>query len=387
MKRILIEGWRGIHQSLAMVNQYQLAELLTLDGLSLYHRDLPYPFPAWSHAECTSGFPSEIANAIMAIPSPGEEEFDAVYRIGFPIERSSAQTKKVVSFIVSEFGLRDFQFAATSREVAHFCRGDDLIVTPSNWSSMKLTEYGFPADRIRVIPHGVNSDIFNPLSEHERQSIRRDLELSPEDFVFLNLGSLTQEKGIDLLIQAFSEVRWHHANARLLLKDTRGLYGLSLEDFLAKYVDFFGPLAPEVAESIFQVPPSLSLSEMRLLYGAADAYISPYRAEGFNLPVIEAITCGTPVIVTKGGSTDDFCDASTALMIQSDRVANADRDYFDGQRVPGYHLEPNVDSIVEQMERALTEPMAATESFVNGRLQLVERFSWKSAAKQLAAIF
>ncbi|KAJ3024471.1 hypothetical protein HDV00_000914 [Rhizophlyctis rosea] len=42
------------------------------------------------------------------------------------------------------------------------------------------------------------------------------------------------------------------------------------------------------------------------LYNAADCYISPYTAEGFNLPVLEALACGIPVVVTKGGPTDDF---------------------------------------------------------------------------------
>ena len=39
---------------------------------------------------------------------------------------------------------------------------------------------------------------------------------------------------------------------------------------------------------------------------AADVYVSPYHAEGFNLPVLEAVACGIPVVVSAGGSTEDF---------------------------------------------------------------------------------
>ena len=45
---------------------------------------------------------------------------------------------------------------------------------------------------------------------------------------------------------------------------------------------------------------------MNLLYNIADLYISPYRGEGFNMPVLEAMSVGLPVLVSAGGSTDDF---------------------------------------------------------------------------------
>jgi glycosyltransferase involved in cell wall biosynthesis len=53
---------------------------------------------------------------------------------------------------------------------------------------------------------------------------------------------------------------------------------------------------------------------------AADAYVSPYTAEGFNLPVLEAAACGLPVICTRGGSTDDFVSDDFALRIKSTLV-------------------------------------------------------------------
>jgi glycosyltransferase involved in cell wall biosynthesis len=51
---------------------------------------------------------------------------------------------------------------------------------------------------------------------------------------------------------------------------------------------------------------SLSSKELADLMAAADVYLSAYKAEGFNLPVLESMAVGTPVIVTKGGPTDDF---------------------------------------------------------------------------------
>lgn len=385
MRTVLVEGWRHTNQSLAMVNQYQLLELLRIDGLSIFHRDLPYTGPTWGSPENGAGFPPDLATQIDSIPPPPSGPVETLYRIGFPYARSASDAGKIVTFIVTEFGLRSFQFSSRVPVADQFCRDEDLVVTPSNWSKMKLVEYGFPDDKVQVIPHGVNADVFHPLSAEERLGVREELGIAPDEFVFLNIGSLTREKGLDALILAFAEIRRRHARARLLLKDMRGLYGLELEGFLAHHIEHCGPLAEDVLGSIYRVEPSLSLADMRSLYGAADVYVSAYRAEGFNLPVIEAIACGLPVIVSRGGATDDYCDASTALMIECDRIANGDRDYFGGEEIRGYHLEPRVESIIEQMEAALSRNMASSAEFARGRAALLEGFSWQAVTSRLAA--
>tara|TARA_B100000965_G_C19017406_1_gene509470 strand:+ start:55 stop:294 length:240 start_codon:yes stop_codon:yes gene_type:complete len=53
------------------------------------------------------------------------------------------------------------------------------------------------------------------------------------------------------------------------------------------------------------------------LYNITDCYVSPYRAEGFNLTPLEAAASGIPIIVTKGGSTDDYFNSQLGLQIES----------------------------------------------------------------------
>lgn len=384
MKKVLIEGWRGICQSLAMVNQYQVHELLKLQpNLSLSHRDLPFFSQRWAEPGNETGFPLAMTRSIMDIPAPVAEEYDTVYRIGYPFARSRTPAKRVITYIITEFGLSPEAFAPGDAAADKFCSGDDLVVTPSNWSKVRLIDYGFPSGKIHVIPHGVNGDFFFPLSKQERQVFRTDLGVSDENFVFLNLGSLTLNKGVHVLIEAFKRIRQYYENARLVLKDSSPLYGTTALEFIEDHVKLNGPLPAEVVDSIYLVPPSLSLGEMRLLYGGVDMYVSPYHAEGFNLPVIEAIACGTPAIVTDGGPTDDFCDTTTSLKIRSDLIPNKDRDFS----VPGYHLDPHMDSLLEQMQRAISGAMPSGDTFEYGRCQLVERFSWAAGARQLAELF
>ena len=70
---------------------------------------------------------------------------------------------------------------------------------------------------------------------------------------------------------------------------------------------------------IAYITDDLTEQEMASLYAACDVLVHPYRGEGFGLPVIEAMACGLPVIVTAGGSTDDFATDEFAFRIPSVR--------------------------------------------------------------------
>src|SRR5258708_4140835 len=56
-------------------------------------------------------------------------------------------------------------------------------------------------------------------------------------------------------------------------------------------------------------------ADMARLFRTATALVHPYRGEGVALPVLEAMACGTPVVVTRGGATDDFVDASVGALL------------------------------------------------------------------------
>jgi glycosyltransferase involved in cell wall biosynthesis len=289
---------------------------------------------------------------------------------------------KVLTYLITEFGL---DISSDKNEyIDGICSGNKLVVASSQWVIAKLVEFGFSPEKIKLVPHGVNPQIFFPSRPEERSVLRSQLNASPEHFVFLNVGAMTWNKGIDLLLRAFAEIRNTHRHARLVLKDNCKLYGFGVDDVVQKMcVDYPHLMTDEVRSSIVLIKSTLSLPQLRLLYGSADAYVSPYRAEGFNLPVIESIACGTPVIVTSGGPTDDFCDDDTASFINSDQVENRARQIDRA----GFHLEPDVEHLVHQMESAITGRDQYKSSFVDGRSRMLDNFSWEVCTKKLALLF
>jgi len=382
MKHVIVEAWRGINHSIAMANQYQLIELLKMNDVKIYHRDLPYLNPAWNETDNDSGLPSDIKEQIKAIPKPEWGWYDSVYCMQSREDKPRPLADKVITYLITEFGLK----IDTDKNayIESLCHGDNLVVNSSNWVIHKLVEFGFPPEKIVLVPHGVSPEIYFPSTPEEQSIFRPQFNATPDHFVYLNVSAMTWNKGVDLLLRAFAEVRRTHSNARLVLKDNSKLYGYGVDDAVQRVcAEFPDLMTEEVRSSIVLLKSTLSLQQLRILYGSVDAYVSPYRAEGFNLPVIEALACGTPVIVTSGGATDDFCDEDTALFIRSEQIDNKARKI----RESGFHLEPDLQHLIQQMEAAITGQFPEKRAFEAGRFRLLRDYSWEVCTKKLATLF
>jgi glycosyltransferase involved in cell wall biosynthesis len=167
---------------------------------------------------------------------------------------------------------------------------------------------GLDPDLVRVVPHGVDPLRYRP-----------GLEPLPlpgvgPGFRFLFVGGLLWRKGADLLLDAYRAAFTRDDDVTLIVKD----FGRG------------GPYQPQEAEERVRAMaadprgPRVHFMRDRLpdddvprLYASADCLVHPYRGEGYGLTVAEAMACGLPVIVPEGGSTADFCDARTALLVPS----------------------------------------------------------------------
>jgi glycosyltransferase involved in cell wall biosynthesis len=371
-RHVLIEGWRGISHSYALVNQHQMSALLQRPEVTLSHRDLPFFRDHWNVRDNAAGLQPEQQAAIDAVPPPDGRKVDTIYRISFPPRGYGGNAEKIYCFSTLEYRMKPFFYEG--EETRRGYPNDTVkIVTPSNWSKALFVASGTRPEDVIVIPHGIDPDAFRPLPAAERQAIRQRLGLSPDNFAFLNVSSMSAGKGIQTLLAAFSVVNERFPHTRLLLKDQPTLFkpkaSRNLETFRRHHPD-----RPMRGLSI--VSQNVPVAMLRQLYGACDAYVSPYRAEGFNLPPLEAAACGTPIVVTAGGPTDDYAEPSFALKIAS-------KPGFE----PGFGgcLEPIVDSLIDCMERLVTGRTAPID-MNRGSARVRARHAWASIAEQLVAI-
>ena len=382
-KTVLVRGWRDINHSFSLVNQFQLIEMLKRQDLFLFHQDMPYASPAWSPAQNGSGFEPQIAQKIADIPRHQGEEVEVALSISSPFSLYQGPAQKVVTFMVTEFGVDSASFVPGSPAPAAFTEGRHWVVTPSNWSKNKLVAAGMNPAQIVIVPHGVDTRIFRPISPEERGLVRQQLSCNPGHFVLLNVGGAFWNKGGDLLLRAYAELKREFSHLKLVIKDNRTLYGRTTDEMVANLEKAQpGLFTPEVIGGIVMLPTAMSMEQLRFLYGAADLYVSPYRAEGFNLPVLEAMACRTRVLTTGGGATDDFHLPGICEKLVAHEADPAQT----GIPTKGTYLEPDYEDLKMKLRMAVLKrdyPLEVGEAELNAFLQ---RWTWLGATEQLLRV-
>jgi len=377
-RTLLIEGWRFIPHSYAVVNQFQCLEMLRRPEVRLLHRDMPYHRDYWRPV---SGCLDPQSEALLrAIPAPTENDrIDAIYRITFPYNLSPASVPRCCVFGTAEFGYVPPRFIAGQHPLAQaLAMSNSMIVTPSNWSRDGFLGSGADASRVAVIPLGFDPQIFHPLANEARQALRR--QAGWDGFWFLSLGTMTGNKGVKLLLKAFAAVAARHPQVKLCLKGLDSLYGS--KQMLEQQLDELTPAEVALIEPrCHYLGGTMSFRDVAMLYQMADAYVAPYCAEGFALPVLEAIACGCPVICTAGGPTDDFTTTDFALRINSHVESTPEADGSNRRLVI-----PHPDSLLRHMLTVVEQPAFVTHARLAG-LQFVKRgFTWKSVVDRMLAL-
>jgi glycosyltransferase involved in cell wall biosynthesis len=200
------------------------------------------------------------------------------------------------------------------------------------------------------------------------------------EFVFLHMGAMTWNKGVDALLKAFAIVVSRMPNCCLMLKGRDDLYRSN--HFLQQaFTGLSEQQRKLVLERMLYTGKSVSMQRMAEIYNAADAYVSPYRAEGFNLPVLEAMACGLPTICTGGGATDDFIDPAAVRTINAPIMPIP---ASDGSR--GWALEPDVEHLAELMCQAMSDSAWRSAAGLAGPRHVAERYSWDHVTDELVTL-
>lgn len=375
-KTLIVEGWRFLPHSYAVVNQWQLLALKRRNDIDLKCVDLPYFGPKWQRQAGLLDKANEDLLKSIPLAHPGESA-DVNFRLAYPFDFTPSHATRTAVFGTLEFQVVRPEMVANRHSYERARQGGAgiKVVTPSRWSAAGFAAAGFAAHELFIIPHGVDPATFRPMPEH-RDRVRTRLNLRPDDFVFLAVGNMTLNKGMDLLLAGFAEVHRKFPHARLVLKgldtlyDSKGRLSATIERL---------PQADKqtiIANARYSGA-AFSFAEMAMLYQAADVLVAPYRAEGFNIPVLEAAACGLPVICTRGGPTDDFVTDDFARRIDSRKTIFA----HDGCTCT--RLDPDGRHLTALMMSALEDDTWRKRARIAGPAHVRANFTWDIVVDRL----
>ena len=310
---ILVNGWINIHHSYAIVNCMQLIYLYKnhKDHINLYVKETEYYGTNWVR-NSSSIYNSEYTELINGFNKWNGEHIDLIYSISFPYDITSITNIPKCVFYTCEFHTLNthyFKPDFTNMEDinTHIHTHSELYFTsPSSWSAFGMEKiFDLPASRNRIISHGSDVSVFNPIPEITCDTMRESMGISKDTILLGMFGAMTTNKGIHILLSALYDIVIvkGKTNYKLLLKGSNELYD-SQTKLETIFKEFKFPV--KLLDHIIFTGSTLSFGTLNELYNIVDIYVSPYLAEGFNLSPLEALTAGRRVVVPITGSTEQY---------------------------------------------------------------------------------
>lgn len=207
-----------------------------------------------------------------------------------------------------------------------------VVITPSEYVRQKVSRR-FPGVHVIAIPSGVNTAFFHP-------GARRPLPDLPQRYG-LFVGSLEPRKNLPALIQAWNKIHAGFPDVALVIAGTTG--------------NVFRPVKFPQGISNLHFSGYVN-EELPSLFANAEFFVLPSLDEGFGLPVLEAMACGTPVIVSNGGALPEVVGDAGLIFDLS---------------------QP--DTLAASMQICLTD-RTVRSSLIEKGLARVKEFPWQSTA-------
>jgi glycosyltransferase involved in cell wall biosynthesis len=122
---------------------------------------------------------------------------------------------------------------------------------------------------------------------------------------------------------------------------------------------------------------SLDDSPLASLYRGCDAFVLPYRGEGFGMPALEAMACGKPVIITEQGPSQDFCSLKTNYLIPAREVDVPDAPPPLGELVGKFTwFEPDFGELVRTLRNVYERREEAAQRGREAAKMVHQEYQW-----------
>lgn len=249
----------------------------------------------------------------------------------------------------------------------------DAVWTPSTYARRCFIASGIDPAKVQVVPNGIDPQRYRP-------GIPPRGLPTGKSFKFLFVGGTIYRKGIDLLLRAWRETFTAQDDVCLVIKDfgRRQFYAGQTAEQEIRAAGAAG------GAEILYLDDEWPDDQLPGLYTACDCLVHPYRGEGFGLPVLEAMACGLPVIVTGGGATDDFATDEFAYRLPARRLLLGGQLGDIKLAGPGWLLEPDLESLKHMLRHVVTLRDEARARGHAASEHVRQHWTWEHAAKTAA---
>jgi len=280
---------------------------------------------------------------------------DVFHGLDARLPRFCRGTKKVVTFhdlsvfVSDEFSPESFRLKKRARYAELATEADHFIAVSESTRRALLEFLGADETRITVVHEGVTADFF-PRPPEEQEATRKKYHLD-KDFV-LFVGAISRRKNVATLLRAFAVVAEKTGLDLVLV----GRPGFGHEAEMAP----LGELGiGERVHTLGFVPDA----DLPALYSAASVFVFPSLYEGFGIPLLEAMACGTPIVASDTSSIPEVVGEAGIL-------------------VPPTDHEQLAEAIIRVVEdRALSKRLS------EAGLERAKQFTWERAARQTLGVY
>lgn len=302
------------------------------------------------------GNPAKIAKAILPLARRlhAERPFDVVdAQFFYPDGPAAAKIARELGLPLSIkargsditfWGEKDF----ARDQMVEAARQATGLLSVSEALARDMAALGMNSDKITLHYTGLDRDRFRPLAHTGMRAVLSDtlsVPISPEDKLLSTVGALIPRKGQEFAIGALATI----SDARLLLvgtgEDETHLRNLARDFDVTERVHFLGSVDHDL---------------LPVILSASDAMVLPSNNEGLANAWVEALACGTPLVICDAGGARELVNSADAGMI----------------------VERNVEAVAAGIRRVLDNPVP-----IERVTATVERFSWRTNGDALAAHF
>jgi glycosyltransferase involved in cell wall biosynthesis len=233
-------------------------------------------------------------------------------------------------------------------------RKADILIADSEFTRKTLANQAGLADKtIQVIYPGVDHHLFRPVTVPEGFQARYGLD--PAHCYILYVGAESPRKNLPVLLHAFAQLRDVISPVKLIK--------VGMPEYLHQYSALLELIADLGLQKDIIFTGHVSERNLIHLYNLADVFVLPSSYEGFGMPALEAMACGTAVICSRAASLPEVVGPA-ALLVE-----------------PG-----DVDGLAAAMEQVLLDN-DRRQDLVHCGIEQAQKFSWLKTAHQTIDVY